>query len=304
MSFTADEVANINNAALENYIDKGKVWTQNVQNKPMLAAFNENAGRFSGGNENVSFAVKSGHGGGSLVGYSGDDVVSYYNPTGIKRARFPWKEHHIGIVVTHTELKTDGIEVTENGANQTTSEVDGREAHALANLLEDKNETLGEDYAYSLDRLVHGDGSSDAKALAGIGSIILPSPALGTTGTISRAANSWWRNRAATAAYASDGGQAAISSASTGGGVLITFLQKEWLQLARYRNGSTRSASSPARTGSPPIAPSSARTAPTRMSAGAARTTPTAAWTGFRSWGRRSSTIRPLTISACRSAPM
>ena len=240
MAFTADEVANINNASLENYIDKGTVWKQNVQNKPMLAAFNENAGRFSGGNENVSFAVKSGQGGGSLVGYSGDDVVSYYNPTGIKRARFPWKEHHIGIVVTHTELKTDGIDVTENGANQTTSEVDGREAHALANLLEDKNETLGEDYAYSLDRLVHGDGSSDAKALAGIGSIILPSPALGTTGTISRAANSWWRNRAATAAYASDGGQAAISSASTGGGVLITFLQKEWLQLARYRNGSTK----------------------------------------------------------------
>lgn len=78
--FTADELANINNAALENYIDKGKVWKQNVANKPMLAAFNQAAGKFSGGKDNVSFAVKSGQGGGSLQGYSGDDQVSYYNP--------------------------------------------------------------------------------------------------------------------------------------------------------------------------------------------------------------------------------
>jgi hypothetical protein len=177
MPFTADEIANINNAALEAYIDKGTVWKQNVANKPMLEAFNASAGRFSGGKDNVSFAVKAGQGGGSLQGYSGDDQVAYYNPTGIKRARFPWKEHHIGMVVTHTELKVDGIEVIESGADQRTSAMDGREEHALANLLDEKNDTLGEDYAFSLDRLIHGDGSSDAKALAGIQSIILDSPA-------------------------------------------------------------------------------------------------------------------------------
>ena len=135
MAFTADEVANINNASLENYIDKGTVWKQNVQNKPMLAAFNENAGRFSGGNENVSFAVKSGQGGGSLVGYSGDDVVSYYNPTGIKRARFPWKEHHIGIVVTHTELKTDAI--LNTGERMTFNMDHEHERQKLADLVRD-----------------------------------------------------------------------------------------------------------------------------------------------------------------------
>lgn len=240
MAFTADEIANINNAALENYIDKGKVWSQNVANKPMLEAFNGAAGKFSGGKDNVSFAVKSGQGGGSLAGYSGDDQLSYYNPVGTKRARFPWKEHFIGVQVTHTELKIDGINIVEDGADQNPNEVDGREEHALANLLDEKMDDLGEDYAFSLDRLVHGDGSSDAKALAGIQSIILDSPAVGSTGNVSRVANSWWRNRAATVAYGLAGGQDAITVNTASGGALIEFMEKEWLQLSKYRKGSTK----------------------------------------------------------------
>jgi hypothetical protein len=240
MAFTADELANINNSTLENYIDKGKVWKQNVANKPMLTAFNAAAGKFSGGKENVSFGVKSGQGGGSLAGYTGDDQVSYYNPTGTKRVRFPWKEHHIGIVITHTELKTDGIDVVEDDADQSTSAMDGREEFALANLLDEKMDDLGEDYAFSLDRLIHGDGTTDTKAIAGIRSLILDSPAVGSTGGVGRVANSWWRNRAATAAYGIAGGQGAITSATTNGGALVEFLEGEWLLLSKYKKGSTR----------------------------------------------------------------
>jgi hypothetical protein len=240
MPFTADEISNINNAALENFIDKGTVWKQFVANKPMLDAFNASAGTFNGGKDNVSFAVKAGQGGGALQGYTGDDQVSYYNPTGIKRARFPWREHHIGMVVTHTELKVDGIDIDETNDSENTVPMSGREEHALANLLDEKNDTLGEDYAFSLNRLILGDGSTDAKALAGIQSIILDSPAVGTTGTIGRVANTFWRNRAATAAYGSAGGQGAITSATTNGGALIEFLEKEYLLLSKYRSGQTK----------------------------------------------------------------
>lgn len=240
MAFTADEIANINNAALVEYIDKGKVWAQNIANKPMLKDFNAAAGKFSGGNLTVSFAVKAGQGGGSLAGYSGDDQLSYYNPTGTKRTQWPWKEHFIGIQVTHTELKIDGIEITEDGAEQTPNNIDGREEHALANLLDEKMDDLGEDYAYSLDRLIHGDGSTDAKALAGIRSIILDSPAVGSTGNISRVAFAPWRNRAATTAYAGAGGQGPITVNTANGGSLIEFMEKEWLQLSKYRKGTTR----------------------------------------------------------------
>jgi hypothetical protein len=234
MSFTADEIANINNAVLETFIDKGTVFKQFVANKPMLDAFNSAAGRFTGGKDNVSFAVKAGQGGGTLQGYTHDDQVGYYNPTGIKRARFPWKEHHIGMVVTHSELKVDGIDISSD--SNSTSSMDGREEQALANLLEEKMDTLGEDYAASLDTLIHGDGTSDTKALAGIRSLILDNPAAGTTGGIGRVANPWWRNRARTATAAAGN----ITSSTADGGALIAVLETEYRQLSRYKQGQTR----------------------------------------------------------------
>jgi hypothetical protein len=240
MAFTADEIANINNASLEHFIRKGKVAIQNVQNKPMLKAFDAAAKTFPGGKEFVSVGVISGQGGGSLQGYSGDDQVSYYNPTGNKRARYAWKEHHIGMVVTHTELKIDGIDIVEDGADQETSEMSGREEHVLAGLLDTKMSMLSEDYSKSMDALVHGDGSADPKSMAGIQSLILDNPGAGTTGGIGRVANPWWRNRAATAAFGAAGGQGAITVNVADGGALIAFLEKEWLQLVRYAEGTPR----------------------------------------------------------------
>jgi hypothetical protein len=166
---------------------------------------------------------QGGQGGGALAGYTGDDQLNYYNPTGTKRAKFPWREHFIGIQVTHTELKIDGINVTEDGADQTTQDMDGREEHVLANLLDEKMDDLGEDYAFSLDRLLHGDGSTDAKAIAGVASIIVDSPSVGSTGSLSRIANPYWRNRAATVANAGPAVRAR-SPATPLGGALIDVL--------------------------------------------------------------------------------
>jgi hypothetical protein len=238
MPYTAAELANINNSALDFYIEKGKLTAQNIQDKPMVAAFDAAAGTFSGGKGDVSVGVKTGQGGGTLAGYSGDDQVTYYNPTPARRANYPWKEMFIGIGFTHSELKVGGITVTENDASQSTSNKEGREQHVLAEILDEKYEAFAEDYAVAWDSLIHGDGSSDTKALAGITSLILADPSLGSTGGINRTANTWWRNRAATAAANSAGsGFNAISSAATGGGVLLTFLQKERRQLKRYAGG-------------------------------------------------------------------
>jgi hypothetical protein len=79
-----------------------------------------------------------------------------------------------------------------------------------------------------------------AKAMAGLSSIILDNPLSGTTFGVSRTVNSWWRNRAATAAYAAAGGQGAITSSPTNGGALIEFLENEWVQLNRYVQGGTK----------------------------------------------------------------
>ena len=36
-----------------------------------------------------------------LKGYQLDDTVTYYTPANLTQAIFPWKEHHIGIMLTH-----------------------------------------------------------------------------------------------------------------------------------------------------------------------------------------------------------
>jgi len=241
MPFTAAELANIANSTLDYYVGKGEVYTNAVQMKPMMRAFDANAGTFPGGKGSISTAVKKGDGGLSLSGYTHDDQVTYGNPTPTKRLEFPWKEHHIGMGLTHTELKTDGITVVENGADQSTSAKDGREQFALANLLEEKVEVMNEDYAVSWDSLIHGDGTSDTKALAGIQAFILANPALGTTGGLNRTTTTWWRNRAATAAANAAGtGANAVTSAVANGGALLQFLQKEFRQLRRFATGSPR----------------------------------------------------------------
>ncbi|SFT25557.1 phage major capsid protein [Methylobacterium sp. yr668] len=241
MPFTANELANIANSALDYYLNKGKVEKQNIQEKPMSKAFEASAGQFPGGKGLVSIGVKGGQGGGSFQGYTHDDQVTYYNPASNLRVGYAWKEHHIGLGLTHTELKIDGITVVEDGADQTTTEKDGREQFALANLLEGKMEDFDEDKKKSWDELLHGDGTGDAKALAGIQSIILDNPAVGSTGGLSRVTYPWWRNRAATAAAAAAGtGQDAIASSAAGGGVLMQFLQKEDRQLKRFSQGGVK----------------------------------------------------------------
>jgi hypothetical protein len=241
-SFTAQELANIANSALDYYMGKGEIYANAIQNKPMMKKFDQYAGTFSGGKGDVSLAVKAGQGGGSLQGYQGDDVVGYYNPATAKRVNFPWKEHHIGIGITHSELKHDGITISENGANQSTSNKSGRDVHVLVNMMTEKMNDMNEDYAVSWDTLIHGDGSSDVKALAGIRAFILDDPSLGSTGGLNRGTNSWWRNRAATsAAQSASSGPGPVSSNVANGGALLQFLQAEERQLNRFAQGRRQS---------------------------------------------------------------
>lgn len=236
MPFTADVLADINASALKNYINKGSVRNQNIQNKPLMNALNAASGRFAGGNGlTVSEAVASGQGGGAISGFEGDDQVPYYNPTGTERAEYSGKEHHLGMVLTLSELKQDGIRVIEEErAEQEVVNVDGREEFALVNILETKYERLDEDWNVSWDLLLHGDGSTDPKAIAGIRALVLDNPIAGVTGGLSRAIFPWWRNRAATAAFAGAGGQGPITVNPANGGALIEFLDTEMRQLGRY----------------------------------------------------------------------
>ena len=223
-ALTANELANVANAALDYYIDRGTVYSQTLQDKPLLAAMDKNAKTFPGGKGKVDLAVKGVYTT-TVAGYTGTDTVSYANPINIKRANYTWREHHAGISVTHTELKHDGISVTDSSESRSTSNHSNRATTMLANLLEDKLEDMMEGYSRGMNDLLWGDGTAEADALAGIRSIIVDDPsASGTTvGNLSTVDNTWWRNRASVAISTSSGGQE-----------LTDLIHTELRQLRRY----------------------------------------------------------------------
>ena len=246
MAFTAGELANIANAALNYYFNKGEAFKQSIQARPFWDKLESKAKTFPGGKGEISIAVEGDFGAGgtndTVKGYTHDDKVAFFTPANVKRANFAWREHHIGLTMTHTELKIDGISVVDTNGERTSNHSQ-REMTALVNLLEDKLFALGEQYARGMNALAYGDGVADAKAMAGLASIVKDNPAAGTVGGLSSVDNVWWRNRARTAAYASavtgtpglagHGGDAVTSNVADGG-ALLQILQKEYRQLIRY----------------------------------------------------------------------
>jgi hypothetical protein len=148
MAFTAGEVQNIANAALDYYLDKGDQWRQTLQDRPLFDKLTARKKYFPGGKGDISLAVSGDFGAAgvndSVKGYTHDDQVVFYTPANIKRAKYPWREMHIGLTLTHTELKIDGISVTDPGSNgEKTTEHSKREMTVLVGLLEDKLFDLG-----------------------------------------------------------------------------------------------------------------------------------------------------------------
>lgn len=244
---TQAQIDFIANAALDFYLNKGDAFHQTLQDKPLIAVMDKKAKTFPGGKGDISVAVVGAYGAGgtndSLAGYSYDDTVAFYNPTNLDRLNYTWREHHIGLQLTHTELKHDGISVTDEMGG--TSNHSGRDKTALVNMWENKLFDFGERYARSYNGLLWGDGTADAKAMHGIQHFLVADPSQGTVGGKDRAvaANAYLRNRARTAAFGTAVGTTpslavhgggAVTSDPANGGALIQTLQQEARQLRRY----------------------------------------------------------------------
>ncbi len=224
MAFSSAELANIANAALDYYIDRGTVYENSKQDKPLLKALDSKAVEFPGGKGAVSLAVKGVYTTG-VAGYTHNSTVSYSNPANIERVNYNWKEHHSGISLTLTELKMDGLSVTDSLNSASTSNHSGRDKTMLANLFQDKLDDMMEGYSRGMNDLLYDDGTTDANAIAGIQSIIKDNPAAtsSTVGGLRTDTNTWWRNRF----------NVAISTTS-GGQELTDLLHTEMRQLRRF----------------------------------------------------------------------
>ncbi len=224
MPFTAQQIQNIANAALDYYIE-GDALDQAVQDKPLLDALRKAQKTFPGGKENISIPVK-GDRTTRLQGFEHDDEVGYSNPANIKRVNFPWKEVHAGIQFTGTELKKDGISVVDSTTGEKTVEHSQRELTALTGILDDKLDDMAKGWAEDFNRMLWLDGTQDPKKIAGVMALITNTPAVGVTGGLDRAQVAWWRNRAKV------GGNKII--ASNANQTLTKTLRSEVRQLRRF----------------------------------------------------------------------
>ena len=223
MPFTAQELDNIANAALDYHL-KGAVHKQSIQSKPLLSIMQGAAKTFPGGKDKITKRAKGDYTA-SYAGYTHDDVVTYVNPANIKQAEYPWFEGHIGIQVTNTELKKDGISVVDTARGQGTTSHSRREMTALAGIFDDKLDDMSESYSRGKNLVYLRDGTADAKLPAGIQSIVLTDPTTATiVGGIDQQANTWWRNRASLS----------LSVSTPSNLVIVNKLQAELRQLRRF----------------------------------------------------------------------
>lgn len=225
MPFTAQELANAANAALDFHMDRGEVYSSTIQNKPLLRELTANKKFFPSGNNNITVRAKGDYTT-TIMGYTHDDTVTYKNPANIKMASVPWKEIHWGISCTLTELKKDGISITDTMDGTGEERHSGREVTALANLLDDKIEDMKEGAERGMNSMYWKDGTQDAKVIPGVKSFITDSPSTASSVCgIDQGVNTWWRNRA----------NVSISVGTDfTAQVLVNTLQSEMRQLRRF----------------------------------------------------------------------
>lgn len=237
-SFTPDQFARIVDSALD-YHMKNPPKEQTVQNKPLLKAIKSKVRKFPGGKENITSAIVGAYTSGSLQGYSHDDTVTYRDVENDLRAKFKWYEAHTGMKVTETELKIDGISVSDSGE---TNEHAGRDATVLTNILTGKFRKWDEEYDRDMNAIFWGDGTADPLLPAGIQALVSATPSTGTVGSFDRAtltdgSKFIWRNRARVGSLptiAATGQGPALTGGAATNQTVINFLDKELPQLRRY----------------------------------------------------------------------
>jgi len=226
MAFTLLELENIANSAIDFHYARGEVFSSSIQNKPLLREMTKSKETFPGGKENITVGVKFDYSTG-IQGFTHDERVTYGNPANTKRAVYPWKEIHWGISVTLTELKKDGISISDTTDGTGEQRHSGRELTALANMFQEKIEDMKEGSERGLNEMYWKDGTQDAKLIPGVKSFVTDAPTSGLVGGLDRAVYAKWRNRA----------NLAISVGATPSDqVLVNFLQGEMRQLRRYGN--------------------------------------------------------------------
>lgn len=185
--------ADLLNTTLNAY-ERGDALMQTNQDKPLLKLLRDNKKTFASGLPTISLGIQGtvmSDTAGFVQGYSEDDSLNFAQAQNVLRCTYPWKEIHMGLIITHTELKKDGISVTEGKKWS-------MHTKAELNQLVEIGKNRMEDYRESCERgenqMFWDTGAQDAKQVPGILSILTDTPGAGTTGGLSRVTYPWWNH--------------------------------------------------------------------------------------------------------------
>jgi hypothetical protein len=220
--FGAATAADLANMALIFYV-RNTMRSQTTANKPLLTFLEEKQKSFSSGNLQISEPVQvnfMSDTAGFLQGYSADDSLNFATAANSLRAVYNWKEVQASLVINWTELKIDGITITDH---QKESEHVGDGLTRLTSILKNRMEDFGESWKRAKNLMLWQDGTQDAKQVPGITALLTDTPATGSTGGLSRVTYPAWRHRVNLA-----------TPFSPANGSLIQFLNDELIQLQRF----------------------------------------------------------------------
>lgn len=196
MPFTAEQVQNVANAALDFHMKRGTPQDQHIQDKPLLSRLRKKQKSIPGGKGRVELPVVL-ETVSQLQGFEYEDQVTYGSPAKIRRVSAPYRLFHIGISVTMHELIHDGISVVDSVDGKKKVEHTDREKTMLANIMDHKVRDMQEGFEKGLNELFWRDGTQSALAFPGVTGWVVDAPTAATViGGIDQLANAKWRNRA------------------------------------------------------------------------------------------------------------
>jgi hypothetical protein len=187
-------VLSVTDYALDFYV-RGGMLLQTEQERPLLAFLNGGRKTFPAGKQYISEPVKGtvmNDTAGFYAGYSNDDALVFTQRALGVRANYQWYEVHAGLVLTHTELKKDGISVVDG---ETKTSDHGDALTRLTGIMEDALEDFAVSWARAKNSMLWNNGSQDAKQTPGVTAILLDDPTTGTVGGLSQVTYPWWRSR-------------------------------------------------------------------------------------------------------------
>lgn len=207
------------------YFVRGDALSQTTQDKPLLRYLKEGQQTFPGGKDNISEPIQGKYmsdSPGFLQGYSEDDTLTFAQASNLQRAAYPWKEVHVGLIITWTELKKDGITVRDSMKTSDHSQVD---MIRLTGLMTNRLADFAESYSRAKNTMFWLDGAQDPKQIAGVRSLIQDAgPAV--IGGVDGNTYPWWNPINRTGAKAVQ-----VSEANQ---TLTKAIRHDMLQLRRY----------------------------------------------------------------------